>query len=349
MSAKNFPQFISFTVTNSCNLRCRMCGQWSENGYVRNHVQPADSAMKLADWKRLVDEIAGYKIRFILVRGGEPFLFPGIVQLLEYIKSKNLFISIDTNGTLIHKYAPDLVRIGNMHITFSVDGPEEIHDNVRGKKGCFKQIKENIALLHNLEKEREYKISKSICFTISKYSYRGLGAMPAVAREMGITSINIVPYYYYPAVIGERYATELSEHFNCKAFSWQGFQHENSGIDFDLFREEHKKYLAGLGDIYNFPYMDLSEQNYRTWFNDCITPVGSPACMNIEKLIDIQPDGEVNFCVDFPDYSIGNARESSISDMWNSPRASRFREYRRKNPLAICYRCGAKYISEIKE
>ena len=55
--------------------------------------------MELADWKRLVDEIANYKIRFVLVRGGEPFLMPEIIELIEYIYSKGIFVSIDTNGT----------------------------------------------------------------------------------------------------------------------------------------------------------------------------------------------------------------------------------------------------------
>jgi MoaA/NifB/PqqE/SkfB family radical SAM enzyme len=345
----NFPQYISFTITNSCNLRCRMCGQWSEEGYIHNRVKNPGSQMELADWKRLVDEIAAYKIRFILVRGGEPFLFPGIIELLEHIHSKGIFISIDTNGTVLKKYAADLVRIGNMHITFSVDGPEEIHDSVRGVKGSFQKTKENIALLHDLEKNNTRKISKSLCFTISQYSYKGLGAMPDIARSMGIASMNIVPYYYFSAETGKEYEAELKEHFDCLAYSWKGFHHDNSGIDFNIFKAELRKYQANLGEVYNFPYMPLSEEEYKVWFADQITPVGSLTCMSVEKLIDIQPDGEANFCVDFPDYSFGNVKESSIKEIWNSPRANRFREYRRQNPLAICYRCGAKYVAEIKE
>jgi MoaA/NifB/PqqE/SkfB family radical SAM enzyme len=85
------------------------------------------------------------------------------------------------------------------------------------------------------------------------------------------------------------------------------------------------------------------------WFKDPLTPVGSLNCMNVEKLIDIQPDGAANFCVDFPDYSIGNVKDASIAEIWNSPRAAQFRQYRRGTPLAVCYRCGAKYISEIKD
>jgi MoaA/NifB/PqqE/SkfB family radical SAM enzyme len=345
----NFPQFISFTITNSCNLRCKMCGQWSEEGYIKNNPEMLTSHMELKDWKRLVDEIAQYKIRFVLIRGGEPFLFPGIIELLEYINSKGIFLSIDTNGTVLNKFAADLVRIGNMHITFSVDGPEEIHDDVRGVKGSFDRIKENITLLNNLEKESKNRISKSICFTISKYSYKGLGKMPEVARSMGITSINIVPYYFISAELGKIYEEEMEKNFNCSAFSWKGFHHEDSGVDFNLFKEQHRNYLATLKGIENFPYMPLTEDDYKLWFSNSFTPVGSLKCMNIENLIDIQPNGDANFCVDFPDYCIGNVNDSSIKEIWESPGAVQFREYRREKPLSVCYRCGAKYISEIKE
>ena len=344
-----FPQFISFTVTNACNLRCRMCGQWSEQGYVLNHTIDTRSHMTLADWKRLVDEIAQYKIRFVLVRGGEPFLFGGIMELLRYVNAKGIFLSVDTNGTILDRYAAELSSISNMHITFSVDGPEEVHDAVRCEDGSFQKIKQNIALLTDLEKKCGNKISKSICFTISKYNYTSLGQMADVARSLAISSVNVVPYYYFSDKVGAEYEKELKEHFGCVAFSWKGFHHEGSGVQFDRFKEELRKYRETLGDIYDFPYLPLTEDEYQIWFQDESTPVRSSTCMNIENLIDIQPSGEANFCVDFPDYSIGNVINRNISDVWNSPRAQQFREYRRQKPLAVCNRCGAKYISEIKE
>jgi len=345
----DFPKFISFTVTNACNLRCKMCGQWSEDGYIKNKTKCPDTGtiMKLEDWKRLVDEITNYKIRFILVRGGEPFLFPGLIELLKYINSKGIFISLDTNGTMLDKYAQELVNIGNMHITFSIDGPEKIHDDVRDLKGSFKKTKENIILLHKLDKE--HKISKSICFTISKFSYKGLGEMPDVARSMNIESVNIVPYYYVPAEIGNKYEKELKDNFDCPAYSWKGFHHDDSGVDFDIFVKELRKYKTSLNGIKDDPYLPLTEEEYRLWFNNSTDLIGSSECKNIESLIDIQPDGEANFCVDYPDYSFGNVYRSTIKELWNSQKAEKFREYRHQKPLAVCYRCGGKYISEIKE
>jgi MoaA/NifB/PqqE/SkfB family radical SAM enzyme len=344
----SFPSFLSFTITNKCNLRCRMCGQWSEEGYLRAGGERRTPELELADWKRLVDEAAAHHASSVLLRGGEPFLFPGIIELLEYIRSRGIFTSIDTNGTMLGRCAADLLRIGQIHVTVSVDGPEEIHDSVRGVKGCFRRIREGLERLGELERQTGRRISKSLNFTISGDSYRGLGAMPDIARSLSVGTLSIVPYYYVPESVGRRYENEMAENLGCRAYSWRGFHRESSGVDFDVFRGQLEAYRQSLGGLYDYPYMKFSPEEYRVWFRDAVTPVGPPACANVENLIDIQPSGDANFCVDFPDYSIGNVRNATIEELWDSPAAERFRRYRRQQPFAVCHRCGAKYMGEVR-
>jgi MoaA/NifB/PqqE/SkfB family radical SAM enzyme len=344
----DFPQSISLTITNACNLRCQMCGQWSREGYMRRGRNHLREEMGLADWKRLVDELAAHEIRSLLLRGGEVFLHPEIIPLLEYIHGKGIFISVDTNGTQLERFAEDIARIGNIHLTVSVDGPEAIHDSVRGMPGCFARIRRGLIRLKEEEQRSGINVSKSINFTISPYSYRGLGKIPETARNLGISSVCIVPFYYVPQAVGLKYERELRERFFCEAFSWKGFHHETSGVDAGEFAEQLRAYRADLGDITDYPYMPMTVEEYRTWFRDAVTLVGPQSCSNVERLIDIQSSGEANFCVDFPDYSIGNVRESTIAELWNGPRAEKFRTYRRKQPLAVCHRCGAKYMAEIR-
>ena len=340
----DFPASLSFTLTNACNLRCRMCGQWSDEGYMRE-PRAAAPAMQLADWKRLVDEVAAHRGGSVLLRGGETFLYPHAIELIEHAVGRGLFVAIDTNGTLLGKYAEDLVRIGNLHLTVSIDGPEEIHDEVRGVKGCFRAVREGLERLRACETAAGRELSKAICFVISPYSVRGLGAMPDVARQLGIKTIAIVPYYYVTGAQGSEYEQILRERLGCAAYSWRGFHHEQSGVDFDIFREQFRAYTAGLNGIVSYPYMPFNEDEYRAWFADSVTPVGPARCMNVERLLDVQPNGDVNFCVDFPDYVIGNARTSTLAELWNSARAERFRACRRSGPLPVCHRCGAKYMS----
>ena len=343
----NFPQSISFTITNACNLRCRMCGQWSEEGYVRANKQRIRNELTLADWKRLVNELADHGVPALLLRGGETFMFPGIIELLDYIHAKGMFISIDTNGTMLKQYAANIVQIGKIHLTISMDGPEEIHDLVRGVKGTYQRVAEGVAAIHAEEARQDQKISLSLNFTICAESYRYMSALPEVARSMGIGVICIVPYYYFPESVGRDYEIEMQEQFGCPAYSWVGFHHETSGVDFETFRQQLHQYQANLGEVYSFPYMAFNEEDYRQWFADAITPVWPQHCTNVEKLIDIQPDGRANFCVDFPDFSFGNVKEATLEQLWNSAEAERFRQYRKQKPLGVCYRCGAKYMSEI--
>jgi MoaA/NifB/PqqE/SkfB family radical SAM enzyme len=248
----NFPEAISLTITNRCNLRCQMCGQWSEEGYIRRKIDSLKDELSLANWKHVVDQLASHGISSLLLRGGEIFLYPGIIELLGYIHSKGIFISIDTNGTMLTQYAEDINRIGNMHLTISVDGPEIIHDAVRCVPGAFKRIKEGVARLVELEKKCGNKISRSACFTISQYNYRSLGIMPDVVRSLGIYSIAIVPYYYFPNLVGQRYDEEM-HNLGCNAYSWVGFHHEASGVDFEEFQRQYHQYFANLGEINNYP------------------------------------------------------------------------------------------------
>ncbi len=343
-----FPQSVSFTITNACNLRCQMCGQWSQEGYIRCQPERLKQEMGLADWKRLVDELAAHQVHSVLLRGGEPFVFPGIVELLEYLHERDIFVAIDTNGTRLKEFAADIARIGKIHLTISLDGPEDIHDQVRGVQGTYARVREGLEALKQFEQKAGSPISKSFNYTISPYSIHGLGALPGAVRGLGLNVVAIVPYYFFPEQVGRAYEAEMQQAFGCPAYSWAGFHHEESGVPFELFQAEYRRYRAELKDILDFPYMAFSEEEYRAWFADAVTPVGLSRCSNVEKLIDIQPNGEANFCVDFPDYSIGNVREATIEEVWNSERAERFREYRRQKALAVCQRCGAKYMSEME-
>ena len=118
-----------------------------------------------------------------------------------------------------------------MHLTISVDGPEAVHDSVRSVPGTFQRIREGVTQLNEVEKMGGNTISRSICFTISQYNYRYLSSMPDVARSLGLGSIAIVPYYYFPDSAGKRYGEELRS-LGCSAFTWLGFHHERVGCGF---------------------------------------------------------------------------------------------------------------------
>ena len=72
-------------------------------------------------WLKLVDEIPADQYPLILVRGGEPFRYPGMIDLLTALRKRNLFVTIDTNGTLLEQYCDDLLTAGVERVNVSLD------------------------------------------------------------------------------------------------------------------------------------------------------------------------------------------------------------------------------------
>jgi radical SAM protein with 4Fe4S-binding SPASM domain len=320
-----------------------MCGQWQAKRRKKNFHKRY--ALALSAWKKVIDEISHHEGSILLIRGGEPFLYPSIVDLLAFIKSKIIFVSIDSNGMLLEKYAEDIARLAIDNLVISVDGPEKIHNNVRGVTNSFKRIANGLEALHQAERKYNVTIPKVLCFVISPYSYRGLSQMPDVARQLNIGRIAIVPYYYFNRDTGAKYEKIMREEFQCSAFSWKGFHRQVSGIKIKEFIELLRSFKKNLHEVVREPFMDFSEKEYRAWFSNSNEKVNRHTCHNPWVLADIQPNGDVNFCVDFPDYIIGNIRYNSLQQIWNGGKADKFRNYLEKKSLPICFRCGAQYMS----
>src|SRR5437773_8058850 len=155
-SADNLPMptFVQLRVTNLCNLRCKMCGQWGDSGIYRadgfsdsatdgekerNRIQEligAKRQLALADYVKLLDELAPSR-PIISLFGGEPLLYPEILPLVREIKSSGLTCTVITNGGRLERYAKELVEAGIDSIAVSIDGPPDVHDRIRGQKGSF--------------------------------------------------------------------------------------------------------------------------------------------------------------------------------------------------------------------
>lgn len=94
------PPLLSLVLelTNKCNLNCKIC-----------HARKAEQQgyMPLELIKRLLDEASSfsYPLKVGLSYRGEPLLHPDIDTILDYARSKkNLILSLNTNGLLLHKH-----------------------------------------------------------------------------------------------------------------------------------------------------------------------------------------------------------------------------------------------------
>lgn len=85
---------IYFRLTPLCNLRCVMCGQRGDKGVLKGSFA-ADESRKivpLEDYKRLVDELKPKK-PIVYLWGGEPFLYPDLFPLIDYMMEAGLTVA----------------------------------------------------------------------------------------------------------------------------------------------------------------------------------------------------------------------------------------------------------------
>ena len=94
---RGIPLGGTFELTPLCNMNCRMC-------YIRMTKSEMESHGKMrtaAEWLKLAEDAKKQGMLFLLLTGGEPFLYPEFDELYEELKKMGFFISINSNGTLL--------------------------------------------------------------------------------------------------------------------------------------------------------------------------------------------------------------------------------------------------------
>lgn len=122
---------VVWNITRTCNLRCVHC-------YSDSYAQKYPGELTGEQARKVIDDVAGFRVPALLFSGGEPLVRPDLFDLMRYARSKELRLTLSTNGTLIDKpTAKTLHEIGLSYVGISLDGIGETNDLFRGVKGAF--------------------------------------------------------------------------------------------------------------------------------------------------------------------------------------------------------------------
>ncbi|KKM94851.1 hypothetical protein LCGC14_1194120, partial [marine sediment metagenome] len=333
-------------------LYCKDCGQWGEEGnYYKKDSSILKETMNVDVFKGFVNDVSKFSPTIFLT-GGEPFFYKDILELIKHIKHKKLICWIVTNGTLLDKYANDIVELGVDVLYISVDGPEDIHDNIRGSKGSFKKISSGIDKIINAKK-RMNKRRPLLCqvFTISDLSFPYLDDVTETTEELGFEMLLIKHPYFNNTRTGKDYEESMERLFQCSAPSWQGWVKDETKIDTSILQKSISHLLSKKYDfqLAFFPALKISDiSDYYSTKQD-IFYNGNKQRKKISRCIApwthlmIYPNGDAVFCNDNPDYVLGNIKNEQFSDIWNNNKSRKFRKFIKNNVLPICSRCCGLY------
>ncbi len=167
-----------------CNLKCRHCWiapQFSSEKSVKNDEIPVGQIISA------LEECRELGMTSVKITGGEPFLRPDIFELLEYIKSKNLVLTVETNATFIkEKEALALKQANAGQVAVSLDGPDEnMHQLLRGIKGSFKETLEGIKFL------KEQNLNVQVIISLWRKNKDCIKSTIDLSRKLAVNSVKI--------------------------------------------------------------------------------------------------------------------------------------------------------------
>lgn len=170
-------KFLAFIeITNSCNMRCKHCMNWSiknsNNGFEKDKIL------------RLIDELYENNTEEIYISGGEPLLYPYIDEVILYANSLGIKVTLATNALEITKHL-DAIKKGVQLVSISLDGIGKTHDNFRGVDGAFDNCVEMFKLL------KKNNVKTRISAMIWKENYMQLEDMISLAKECGVSKVNL--------------------------------------------------------------------------------------------------------------------------------------------------------------
>ncbi len=91
-----------FIRTSGCNLRCA----WCDTPYTS--WEPEGRPLRIDE---IIQEVAKYPSRFVVITGGEPFLTPEIAELTQALKQSGAHITIETAATIFKSVSCDLLSM----------------------------------------------------------------------------------------------------------------------------------------------------------------------------------------------------------------------------------------------
>lgn len=290
--------FVQWLATYACNLSCPYC-EASAGSAASNELTTIEA-------KTFIDDLFGMGVKHLFISGGEPLVRPDIIELMGYANEKRIIIGLATNGYLVEEMWDELKGLKYLLYFTSIDGPRELHDKVRGKRGSFDRA------LHALERFEEIGVNMRLVNTVVHPGNIGqLDDLLGIIKASSATLWHLTP----TANVG-------------RAEGVDKYSLDGDELRFVVdFIKKNRKVMA----------MDLGEAHkYLGCLDGAV--VGKPFfCGAGLTRCSVMPNGMVIGCQQIYDDTIGegNIREKSFSRIWKEE----FKRFRAKGFHDYCNGC----------
>lgn len=354
--AGRVPNVIGMKLTNRCNLRCKHCYEWNEDGYHHNLPQDYKSAdIDFTIIEKCVRETKQTEAMFYLW-GGEPLLYQNMEQLLTMLYEEQRYTIICTNGTLLNKFYDKLLPFGKkLELLLALDGDKESHDALRGA-GNFDFIMEQIKPLLQMKQTGEFQGVLSVHTMVSNENIHNFYDTVRFFDSLGVDNLTICLPWYIADETGKEMDAYFKRHFSHLNLmppsvpSWYAYKYRITENHFDLV-EMTLNQIRDETFHMNIKFQpDIQGRELRAFLSgDSIQHCDKRECYTVFSRADILPNGLVTSCKHFQELSYGNLNTMSLSDVWNSPELSYIRQTITAQQMPVCSKCNNLYLHSYKK
>lgn len=319
------PKWIVLGVNNVCNLHCKMCDVGTKNlesNFAQNLVGTHPINMPLDLIKKVIDQTAQYfpssKLAYAFT---EPLVYPDLVESIQYASSKGLYTTITTNALTLKQKAEGLAKAGLGHLYVSLDGPQDVHNEIRGHKKSFQKALEGIKEIKKYENAPTIDV---IC-AITQWNIGCLSEFLEELKGLDICEVSFMHTQFadkgmadkhnekwghlYPATSSNLEEIDLTK-MNLPALLEEVMEIKNRKYDFEVTFSPEIDTSEGLNEFYLQTDKLLGKY-----------------CNAIFSSIMIKSDGSVipahGRCFNL---DVGNLYQSNLKEVWNSSTFSQFRK-----------------------
>jgi len=289
---KYYPRNVVWEMTLACNMQCKHCG--SRAGKARKNE------LTEAECQDIADQLINMGSETVTLIGGEIFLVPFWYKIARHLVDNGVKTNIITNAYMIgDKQIDQLKKSGMRDVAISLDGLEETHNSIRGKKDSFKKVVDSFKRL------RAEGFNVAVVTTINKDNYKQLDEIFELLKSHDVWLWQL------------QLASPMG---NCSDQEDFVVPHDKIKDIIKFIKTKRDKRTSPIlitGD--NIGYFGDDCKNLRTVDYDDVSDEDFYGCGAGLTVVGIDSIGNVKGCesLQSDEFIEGNLRENTLKEIWN--------------------------------
>lgn len=306
-------RYAFFKITSTCNSDCAYC----EHAFSRNKDK---NEISLSDIKNVVKQLGKAGVTACSLSGGEPLIYKHLIQAIEIMVENGIEPILLTNGILLPEKMQQLYESGLRYVIMSLDSFEPEH--YRKTRGVsFESIMRSYEFMVQF-KDKHKDFIYRITTVISKENLDDIIPLLVKANSDGV-GVQFTPYHNFINKDNDMGVLDIEK---IKQISKQLLH----------FLEQGKSVCNSKEYINFFPAFFETEKRVPDDYS----------CKCGYNAVYIWPNLDVRSCWSTSLPNVGNLKEQSLTEIWNS---DQYRVQRKKMLSCKCEGCWLLCTAEFNQ